>query len=68
MTDQPTNQLTAVELNTDTNFEVWQNLAPFGGRPIGGTVEALLIKVVNRRLSVLPIVIFFVAVAVSVLV
>jgi hypothetical protein len=40
---------------------VWQNLAPFGGRLIGGAVEALWIKVVNRRLSVLPIVVFFVA-------
>ncbi len=40
---------------------MWQNLAPFGGRPISGTVEALLTKVVNQRLSVLPIVVFFVA-------
>jgi hypothetical protein len=28
-------------------FEVWQNSAPFGGRPIGGAVEALLTKVIN---------------------
>jgi hypothetical protein len=39
-------------------FEVWQNSASFGGRPIGATVEALLTKVVNRQLSVLPIVVF----------
>jgi hypothetical protein len=36
-------------------LEVWQNLAIFGGRPISGTVEALLTKVVNRRSSVSPI-------------
>jgi hypothetical protein len=45
-------------------FEVWQNLAPFGGRQIGGAVEALLTKVINRRSSVSPIVVFFVAAAV----
>jgi hypothetical protein len=30
-------------------FEVWQNLAAFGTRPIGGAVEALLLltKVIN---------------------
>jgi hypothetical protein len=28
-------------------FEVWQNLAPFGSRPIGGAIVALLTKVVN---------------------
>jgi hypothetical protein len=39
-------------------FEVWQNLAPFSGRPIGGAVEVLLTKFVNWRLSVLPILIF----------
>jgi hypothetical protein len=39
-------------------FELWQNLAHFGGRPIDGAVEALLIKVVDRRLLVLPIVVF----------
>jgi hypothetical protein len=33
---------------TNYMFKVWQNLALFGGRPIGGTVEALLNKVVNR--------------------
>jgi hypothetical protein len=42
-------------------LEVWQNLAIFGGRPIGRNVEALLTKVVNRQLSVLPIVVFFVS-------
>jgi hypothetical protein len=36
-------------------------VAPFGGRPIGGAVEVLWTKVVHRRLSVLPIVVFFVA-------
>jgi hypothetical protein len=44
---------------------MWQNLAPFGGRPIGGVVEALLTKVFNLQLSVLLIVVFFVAAAVS---
>jgi hypothetical protein len=39
-------------------FEVWQNSAPFGSRPIGGTVEALSTKVVNQQSSVLPIVVF----------
>ncbi len=48
-------------------FEVWQNLAPFGGRPIGSTVEALLTKVVNRQSSVSPVVVFFVAAAVSII-
>jgi hypothetical protein len=43
---------------TNNLFEVWQNSAPFGGRPIGGAVEALLTKVVNQRLSVLLIVDF----------
>jgi hypothetical protein len=42
-------------------FEVWQNLATFGGRPIGSTIEALSTKVFNWRSSVLPIVVFFVA-------
>ncbi len=32
---------------TNNMFEVWQTSAPFGGRPIGGAVEALLPKVVN---------------------
>jgi hypothetical protein len=53
-------RLTAEELNysgdrarwhqhpTNNLLEVWQNLALFGGRPIGGIVEALLTKVVNR--------------------
>jgi hypothetical protein len=39
-------------------LEVWLNLASFGGRPIGGAVEALLTKVVNRQLSVLMIIVF----------
>jgi hypothetical protein len=39
-------------------FEVWQNLAPFGGRLIGGAVEVLLTKVVNWQWSVLAIVVF----------
>jgi hypothetical protein len=39
-------------------LEVWQNLAIFGGRPIGGAVEALLNKVINRKSSVSPIVVF----------
>jgi hypothetical protein len=44
-------------------LEVWQNLSSFSGRPIGGAVEALLTKIVNWQLSVLPIVGFFVAAA-----
>jgi hypothetical protein len=47
-------------------LEVWQNLASFGSRPIGGIVEALLTKVVNPQLSVLLIVVFFIATAVSI--
>jgi hypothetical protein len=39
-------------------FKVWQNLASFGGRLIGGAIEALLTKVVNWQSSVLPIVVF----------
>jgi hypothetical protein len=39
-------------------FEVWQNLAPFGGRPIDGAVEALLTKDLNWQSSVLPVVVF----------
>jgi hypothetical protein len=39
-------------------FEVWQNSAPFGGRLIGGAVEALLTKVINPRSSVWRIVVF----------
>jgi hypothetical protein len=51
-----------------TNYllEVWQNMAIFGSRPIGGAVEMLLTKVLNWQLSVLPIVVFFVAAAVIV--
>jgi hypothetical protein len=58
--DQPTNnQPTAEELKysrdrarqrqcpTFNMFEVWKNSAPFGNRPIGGIVEALLTKIVN---------------------
>jgi hypothetical protein len=56
-------QLTAEELKyshnrarwhqrpTNNLLEVLQNLAPFGGRPIGTTVEALLTKVLNQQLS-----------------
>jgi hypothetical protein len=47
-------------------LEVWQNSASFGNRPIGGAIEALLTKVVNQQSSVLPIVVVFVAAAVSV--
>jgi hypothetical protein len=32
---------------TNNLLEVWQNLAPFSGRPIGAAVEALLMIVVN---------------------
>jgi hypothetical protein len=32
---------------TNNMLKVWQNSAPFGGRPISGAVEALLTKVVN---------------------
>jgi hypothetical protein len=49
---------------TNNMFEVWQNLAPFSGRPIGGAVEALLTKVINWQSLVLLIVVFFVAAAV----
>ena len=41
-------------------------MAPFGGRPIGAAIEALLTKVVNWGLSVLPIVVFYIAAAVRV--
>jgi hypothetical protein len=47
-------------------LEVWQNWASFGGRPICGTVEALLTKVINQQSSVLLIDVFFIAAAVSV--
>jgi hypothetical protein len=47
-------------------IEVWQILAPFRGRPIGG-IEALLTKFVNQGSSVLTIVVFFVAAAVRVI-
>jgi hypothetical protein len=40
---------------------VWQNLAIFSSRPIGGAIEALLTKVINQQSSVLPVVVFFVA-------
>jgi hypothetical protein len=52
---------------TTNMLEVWHNLTPFGGRPIGSAVEALLTKVINWQLSVLPIVVFVVAVAVSII-
>jgi hypothetical protein len=48
-------------------FKVWQNSTPFGSRPIGGAIEALLTEFVNWRSSVLPIVVLFVAAAVSVI-
>jgi hypothetical protein len=32
---------------TNNLLEVWQNSAIFGGRPIGGAIEALLTKVVT---------------------
>jgi hypothetical protein len=48
---------------TNNMFEMWQNSAPFGGRPIGGAVEALLTKVVNWQYWQLPIVVVFVAAA-----
>jgi hypothetical protein len=43
--------------STNNMFKVWQNLAPFGGRPIGVAIEALLTMVVNWRLSVLLIIV-----------
>jgi hypothetical protein len=43
---------------TDNLLEVWQNLAIFGGSPIGGAIEALPTKDVNQRSSVSPIVFF----------
>ncbi len=46
--------------------ELWQNLASFGGRPIGGAIKALLIEVNNQQSSVLLIVALFVAAASSV--
>jgi hypothetical protein len=60
---RPTNQLTAEELKysrhrarqrlrpTNNLLEVWQNLAPFGGRPINAVVEALLTKAINQQSS-----------------
>jgi hypothetical protein len=44
---------------TNNMVKVWQNLALFDGRPIGGAVEALLTKVITRQLSVSLIVVFF---------
>jgi hypothetical protein len=51
---------------TNNMLEVWQNLASFGSRQIGGAVEALLTKVVSGRSSELLIVVFFIAAAVSI--
>jgi hypothetical protein len=48
-------------------FELWQHLAPFCFRPIGGATEALLTKFVNWQLSVSLIGVFFVAATVSVI-
>jgi hypothetical protein len=74
-----TDRLTAEELKYSHNrpgqrqrptidpLEVWQNLAPFGSRPISSAVEALLTKVVTGRLSVLLIVIFLLPPAVPLL-
>jgi hypothetical protein len=55
--DQPTAEESKYNLNrawwhqcpTNNMFEVWQNLAPFGGRPIGSAVEALLTIVINQQ-------------------
>jgi hypothetical protein len=47
-------------------FQVRQNLAPFGGRPISSAIEGLLTKILNQQSSALPIVVFYVAAAVSV--
>ncbi len=52
---------------TNNMFKVWQNLAPFGGRPICSAVEALLTKVVNQWYWQSLIVNFFVAVTVSIM-
>jgi hypothetical protein len=72
-TDRPTDQPLAEELKYSRNraqqyqcptnnlLEVWQNLAVFSGRLIGGTVEALLTKVLNQQSTVSRIVVFFVA-------
>jgi hypothetical protein len=75
-TNQPTTnnqRLLAEELNysgngarrhqcpTNNLLEVWQNLAPFGGGPIGGAVEVLSTNVINCQSSVLLIFVFFVA-------
>ncbi len=43
---------------TNNLLEVWQNSAIFSGKSIGGAVKALSTKNVNRRSSVLPIVVF----------
>ncbi len=52
---------------TNNMFKVWQNLANTGGRPISTAVEVLLTKIINWQLSVLLIVVFFVAAAVSII-
>ncbi len=77
--DRPTDRLLAEELKYSRNraprrqrptnklLEEWQNLAIFGGRPIGGAVEALLTKVIGRRSSVSPIVFFLLPPAVPLL-
>jgi hypothetical protein len=48
-------------------FKVWQNLPPFSSRPNCGVVEAPATKVVNQQLSILLIVVFFIAAAVSII-
>jgi hypothetical protein len=65
-TNRPTDQLASEELIYSQDracllnniFEVWQNLAPFGSRPIGGVVKALLTQVVNWQYGQSPIVVF----------
>jgi hypothetical protein len=77
-TNQPANQLLAEKLKyshnraqqrqrfTNNIIKVWQNLAPFGGSPLGSAVELLLTKVLNWQPLTLLIVVFYVAAAVSV--
>jgi hypothetical protein len=79
MTNDQQHQPTTEELNYSSNWawrhqrptnnllEVWQNLAPFRSRLIGGAVEALLTKVVNWQLSVSPTVVFLLPPAASLL-
>jgi hypothetical protein len=74
MTDQPTAEVIKYSQDrtrkhqhpTNDMLEVWQNSASFGRRLVGSAIEALLTKVVHWRSSVLLIVVFLVATAVSV--